>query len=287
MNPITLSNISKFNNSNANLTPLLVFSTNRLTPDYIDYDRAIDLIDSLDTFGAINFEAKSDSQLSIVLKSGGVLTPKAAHMAGDNSLDCFPKESPATVVGDLWSQLSEAFGQPGAKEILVHTPDAKATDAKPIGGTVVLTRSALGSLRLAESHEIGFFSKDDAEQIVDRNKNSRCFNGEYYYTEDKISRRTIAQEWANRVRLASDGGIEEVRDEERTLGHNRVLIIVEVTPDQPVDAYVSIYRGGAWYSIADKDDVSKMNFALLGNILIVQAQAPQQPPTPTVITAAH
>src|SRR5271165_5016885 len=81
LNPIPLSSIAKFYNSNANLTPLLVFSINRLTPDFIDYDRAIDLIDFLDVFGAVNFEARPDGQLSLSRQSGGLLTPKAAHMA--------------------------------------------------------------------------------------------------------------------------------------------------------------------------------------------------------------
>jgi (2Fe-2S) ferredoxin len=284
LNPISLASIAKFNNSNANLVPLLVFSTNRLTPDFIDYDRAIDLIDLLDTFGAINFEARPDGQLALVRKSGGILTPKAAHMTDDPSLACFANRNPNMVVADLWTKLSIVFGQPGATTILLHTPDTKAT-----GGTVVLTRAALGSLRLAEAHDIDFVSKEEAERIVERNtKNSLCFNGEYYYTDNMVTGERIEQEWVDRVRLASgksDG--EEVRDEERTLGHNRVLMIVEKTPDQPANAYVSVYRDGMWYSIADNDDVSKMNFALLGNIMIVQAQAPQQPTTQTVITAAH
>jgi len=285
LNPIPLSSIAKFYNSNANLTPLLVFSINRLTPDFIDYDRAIDLIDFLDVFGAVNFEARPDGQLSLSRQSGGLLTPKAAHMAGDNSLDCFPsRESPNTVVADFWSKLSLTFGQPGATPILLHSPDTKAS-----GGTVVLTRSALGSLRLAETHDLSFFSEEEAAQIIERNTRSPCFNKQFYYQDNKTSGRTIEQEWLDRFRLASAGrsGSEEVRVEERTLGHNRLLIIVEKTPDRPADAYVSIRRGDQWYSIREDDDVSKMNFALLGNILIVQAQAPQQPPTQTVITAAH
>jgi hypothetical protein len=283
LNPIPLSSIAKFNNSNANLTPLLVFSTNRLTPNYLDYDRAVDLIDFLDTYGAINLEARPDSQLSMVQKPGGVLTPKAAHMSGENWLDCFPKGSPNFVVADLWSKLSSIYRQPGSRAILLRTPDIKGN------GTVVLTRSALGSLRLAEAHDIGFFSKQDAEKIVARNKRSNCFNEEFYYVDDEISGRKIEQEWLSRFKLALGGKLDEenIIDEERALGHNRVLIMVEETTEAPVGAYISIHRGDLWYSISDDDVVSKMNFALLGNLLIVQAQAPQQPPTQTVITAAH
>ncbi len=290
LNPIPLSSIANFYNSNANLTPLLVFSTNRLTPDFIDYDPAIDLIDFLDAFGAINFEAMAGDQLLLLRQSSGILTPKAAHMADprDNSLDCFPsRESPNAVVADFWSKLSRVFGQPGAPEIKLHSPGAKTTGGKVLltGGTVVLTRSALGSLRVAETHDVGFLNKEEAEQIIARNQKSRCFNHEFYYQDDKFSGRTIEQEWCERFRLASAGISEEVKAEERTLGHNRLLIIVQKTPDRPSDAYVSIRRGDLWYSISNDDKVSKMNFALLGNILIVQAQAPQQPPTATVIAA--
>jgi hypothetical protein len=283
LNPIPMVSIAKFSNSNVNLEPLFVFSFNRLTPKYIDYNRAVDIIDLLDAFGAIELQARQDGQLGLVGKSDGILTPKAAHMAGDNSLDCLPKGSPSAVVADLWSKLSVIFGQRDATTILLHTPDTKASR-----GAVVLTRSALGSLRLAEGHNIDVVGKEEAEQIRIRNMNANCFNDEYYYIDDKLSGATIEQEWSNRVRLASGRSDNpEVTDQERTLAHNRALILVETTPDQPTDAYVAIRRGGLWYAISGNDNVSKRNFELLGNIMIVQAQAPQQPPTQTVITAAH
>ena len=277
LNPIPLSSLAKFVNSNANLVPLLAFTINRWTPRFNEYDEAIDLVDALDEYGAIDFETRSDGKLALMRRPDGLLTRKAALATNDKSLNCLPANGSA-LVSSLWLRLSAALGQVGAAPIILKSPEAKAQ------GSVVLTRTALGSLRTAEVHDVAFLDAAEASKVVERNKNATCFNREYYYLDDEINGRQLEEEWESRFDLLKNHG---AADDFRIIGHWRALMIIGVTDLKPSSAYVTIKRGTKWYSIDEADAVSKMNFSLLGNILIVQAQVPQQPPTQTVINAVR
>jgi hypothetical protein len=286
--PIPLVSLARFDNSNANLTPLFVFSVNRLTPAFLDYDRAVDLIDFLEDFGAISLEPTADGQLAIVRMSNGILTKDADKLLGGKTLKCFKGGDSALIVSTMWSKLASIFGQAKTGSIQLRAPDAKAASSsakQAPRSSIVLTRSALGSLRLAESHDISFIDKEKADAIIAQNTGSECFNEELYYKDDDTI--SIAEKWQKRYDLAlnSTEPLDTIRKEVLKLGHSRILILIEQSPTRPANAYVAVLRRGIWYSIDNDDKVSKMNFALLGNLILTQAQTPQSPPTPTVIAA--
>ena len=58
-------------------------------------------------------------------------------------------------------------------------------------------------------------------------------------------------------------------DKERVFGNERRLILIQVTALPPSDAYAS-YRG-QWYSIQDRDVISKRSLALVTQIDTIQA----------------
>lgn len=282
--PIGLANVARLINSNVNISPLLRFSFDRLTPRYMDYFWAADSIDALDTFGAIRFDGIDDNTIKITLLPNGIFTLAAAHNAGDKSLDCLTKGR--MTVATLWSNLSRMLGAPNQTTIPLKIASSRKQ------GSVVVTRSALGALRMAEGEikDVTFVPSAEAEAIRKENQDSRCYNAQYYYLPDeeqypKHERRSIQEKWETQFDLLTNSKwpSQEVSKNIRTMGHDRALIIVEKSPVRPANAYVTVFRKGIWYSIADRDEVSKKNFALLGNLLIIQAQAPTTPPTSTVI----
>jgi hypothetical protein len=279
--PIGLANLARLINSNVNIAPLLRLSLDRLTPAYMDYFWASDIINSLDTFGAIRVDAIDDATIKITLLPYGLLTLDAARRIKDTSLDCLDTRGARRAVANLWINLTLMLGTPNQATI----PLKLASSSKH--GGVVVTRSALGALRIAEgadAKDVAFVERDEADALREENRVSRCYNGQYYYLRD--AQQTIQEKWISQFELlVSNWPSQETSKKIRTLGHDRALIIVEESTARPADAYVAIFRKGVWYSIADKDQVSKKNFALLGNLLIIQAQPPSSPPTQTVIGA--
>jgi hypothetical protein len=58
--------------------------------------------------------------------------------------------------------------------------------------------------------------------------------------------------------------------------------LIQVSNERPDDAYVSVRVDGKWYSIGN-DAISKKNFALIAQFLIMQAVPSQTPPlTPSI-----
>jgi hypothetical protein len=278
--PIDLGSFARLVASNVPIEPLIRFSIDRLSPAYTDYFRASALISALDSFGAIRIDALSDDRIAITLIKDGILTRGAAP-------ECLSDRPANIVVDDLWRQLTHIFNQPvTAPAIVLGHPSSKAQP----GQVVALTRSALGALRIAvqnDHKDVWFAPRDQADAVRASNTTSKCFNQEFYYVDGPQGK--SVEEWDKHFRFLKHQhpplSLDELRLKMRDLGHNRALIIVEDSATRPDDAYVSISRNGHWYSISNTDKVSKKNFALLGDLLLVQAQPPSTPPTPTVISA--
>lgn len=165
-------------------------------------------------------------------------------------------------------------------------------------------RSALGGLKQATEPPgmIGFIT-DPATLTAIRKR-----GGTDFYTllpsevgpgaisefteEDKAATQTIAQWIKNNFKTSTLGTYhvyEETNDFtahrlETRLARLRRYILVRVSKMPPDDAYVASNIGGQWYSIDNDDAISKQNFALISQILTMQAVPPQQPPlTPTIV----
>jgi hypothetical protein len=58
---------------------------------------------------------------------------------------------------------------------------------------------------------------------------------------------------------------------------------LQISQSQPENAYVAVYDKGSWYSIPIDDKVSKLNFALLAQLMTMQAiPSPSPPLTPSL-----
>ena len=293
--PIDLASFAHFKNSNVPIEPYLRFAFDRLTPAYADFFRASAIISALDSFGAIRIDATSNDLIMIVLTPDGLIPSDAP---------CLNYRPANTVVADLWRQLTQIFNQPdSARVITLRTPSSKSR-----AGQVALARSALGALRMAERDEgpdVLFTDRSHAQEIraengIDEDENEAgdkdgyakngsrtdCLKGydiEFYYLPERDS--SPRKKWTEHFNLLKPSvlSLDTRRQLFRSLGHKRALIVIEDSETRPSDAYVSVARNGHWYSISNRDRVSKKNFALLGNLLLIQARPPSSGPTPTVI----
>ena len=298
--PITLKNIYRLLTSNAPEIPLIRMSINRLGNSFIAHNRIVELLYLLELFGAITVEARNDNTLTIVLRKTGMLT-QTQQAAEDDEIHCFSQGAEVTV-NALWDELTILLGHVDKTTIVVRTPEAKIvpdpgkeTDLslaqKQVAAPIVLTRSALGAVRLAEEHDIKFLDPKDAKFIREANDPkvnkfipAYCRIPDYYMLPD-TSQGSPAKDWVDihRIHSAHDGYTNSIY-EARARAIRIVLILVEITKTKPNSAYVSVYRDEQWYSIEKTDEISKKNFALLNTILTIQA-APSSSPTPTTISA--
>ena len=281
--PIGLANISRLINSNVNIAPLLRLSIDRLSPAYIDYFWALDTIDALDELGAIRVDAIDETTIRIALFPYGVLTSSLSAPVHYKPLDCLDLNGSRQALQRLWANLVGIMGAPAQNYISLKLASNIKQRAR-----IIATRSALGALRMAEvgdAQDVSFVSRPEADAIREENRNSQCFSEEYYYIGD--DKGSIEAKWRRQYELLTQSSWPSLNASKdlRALGHSRALIIVEQSAVRPPDAYVSVLRKGVWYSIADGDTISKKNFSLLGNLLIIQAQPSASPPTPTVISA--
>jgi hypothetical protein len=222
--PITLKNIYRLINSNAPQIPLLRMSINRLGNSFIAADRIAELLYLLDVYGAITIEARTDNTLTIVLRKAGMLTQKQMA-AEDNELDCFALGAEVTVPA-LWDELTALLGHVDKTTIVVRTPEAKIVPdpgketelslaQKQVAVPIVLTRSALGAVRLAEEHDIQFLDpakakvirKSNDPKVIRNEGHAGCRVPDYYLLPDKNVGGSPARDWADmhRIHYARDG----------------------------------------------------------------------------------
>lgn len=285
--PIALSSISKLTTSGWPDATLLYFSFQRLTPAYLDFYRALDTLLALDSFGAITMQSVSDQDLTITFQPTGNLSVpeenwRAAVEAG-RPLPCVPQNSAATV-RMLWAKLKAMYGGGEGNKIVLGTPRIKGKHVD------VATRSGLGALKEAETSAILFAPREAADAIRAANAQDACNIGEFYYNPSDAASAAdyparVHDLWAQHFEAvySHNEASESSRERFRFLGHHRVYIIVEVSEVRPADAYASVFKDGHWYSISATDRVSKQNFAVLSQILTIQAIPTADKSTPTTI----
>jgi hypothetical protein len=287
--PIGLSAISKLTTSGWPDATLLYFSFQRLTPAYLDFYRALDTLLALDSFGAITLQSVSDDELTINFQpTGNLSVPEEnwrAAVESGKALPCVPHNSEATV-RTLWAKLKGIYGGGAGNKIVLGTPKDKAKHVD------VSARSGLGALKEAETSAILFTTRDVADAIRAANAEDTCNIGEFYYNPSEATPLAdyparVHELWTQHFDAVYEHNeaTESSRELFRYLGHHRVYMIVEVSAERPVDAYSSVFKDGKWYSIAASDRVSKQNFAVLSQLLTIQAiPAPEKSTLPTTLS---
>ncbi len=174
------------------------------------------------------------------------------------------------------------------------------------------TRSALGTLKAATETpypSIGFISYQMYQDIVGKPWNRRpvCGSASYYtlLPEEENGgddpqpepidiitevRGDILNSVSSDTRATSCLFIASYSDNtaksaalEAYLASLRRFILVITSDAPPLRSYVSYSDGKNWYYIAADDEISQKNFVLIGELLTIQAIAPQTLPlTPTV-----
>jgi len=293
--PVSLGSIAKLTNSNWPYSTLFYYSFQRLAPAYLDFYRALDTILALDSYGALSFDSPTENELVIRFQPDGNLgNPESfsrvnAADASYRVLSCSLSANTRIVTRQLWSKLKDIY-KPSTDDRIVL-----GTAASKVKHVAVSPRSALGALKEAETDHILFVNRDMAEEIRHANDSDPCHHGEFYYVPFPLGaieeyREKIGDLWKrhfNAVYSHNDSS-DRSREEFRFLGERRVYIIVEKSSQKPDDAYASIYKNGEWFSIADSDRISKQNFALLGQILTIQASPlPTSGTTPTTIAISR
>ncbi|MFI4934533.1 MAG: hypothetical protein ACHP7N_07940 [Caulobacterales bacterium] len=191
------------------------------------------------------------------------------------------------------------------------TPGAMgATDpaAQAISPPTLRTRSALGVLKAGAEYNAGlrFISPDHYAELRAAGWNSMaCARGRGFFLdvprEDRPDEDADHRAVFARVRAAGEGDcdlltmdpaapldVNQPQDmlREQLLLNRRAFVVIVKGP-APGDAYVSYSTGGATYYIAGDDEVSKVNFTLLSQLLTMQAVASPSASSTPVIAISH
>lgn len=306
--PIAPDSIVHLFDSDFPLASILEMSVDRLTPGYADYYLASDRMILLDQYGSIVLTAAhvsaarwkghkdssgepqnagNDQDLNIILQSRAP-APTFSFLRNECTLQ---SENPAMNVKNLWAGLVRLYGETPTAKLLSLQGDASG------GAYFFRTRSAVGALKLATTPEVYITTPEEADQIISYNKSAECrLNGGeqnlgnlFYFNSrlsgaDGPSPEAIEEDWEHFFTQALQTNIDDaVRRDTAERDGRRVFILIERTSSPPSNAYVAISRGGYWYSIRRDDETSKNNFALLNEILTIQA-VPEKTPalTPTI-----
>ncbi|HXC55144.1 MAG TPA: hypothetical protein VNU97_07615 [Rhizomicrobium sp.] len=164
---------------------------------------------------------------------------------------------------------------------------------------VLRTRSAMGVLQTAvateQSSAIRFFSNfDDFKKAIDTRWN-HCAGERAYYVDydDKFFHDDDTKPCTSQIKsidaTAQDGHLdtsnfESLRNELMYSVGRFFICVIKGRPPAGMPPFVSFEDGGGQlYYIAGDDEVSKQNFVLLSQLLIMQAVVSQTPPlTPTI-----
>jgi len=292
--PISLGAIAKFTNSSWPDSTLFYYSFERLTPAYLDFYRALDTLLALDSYGSITIESGPDYQLTIIFDPDGNLRTPGSNWrktldAQGHALPCVPPGNSTVTVRELWAKFKAIYGGGPGNRLILTTVPGKGH------GFAVVPRSALGALKEAETDHILFTDPETAGAIRAANDENECNLGEFYFVPESSVPlanygSAVAALWTqyfDAVYSHNDAS-QRARESFRYLGTRRSYILVEESATQPSDAYASVYKDGRWYSISTSDRISKQNFALLSEILTIQA-APisNASTTPTTIAITH
>jgi hypothetical protein len=162
---------------------------------------------------------------------------------------------------------------------------------------VMRTRSALGILKAitAVQQQVEFLPPNDAEQIRGEVRNEFDLNYDFYTLNGDNGDKTGVNNWARHTNcflyvrhlmpdLVDGRPTLGSLDDEKKLYELRRYILIEKTPERPASAFVAVQGpDGDWYSINEHDQISKENFALINELLTIQAiPTPTAPLTPSL-----
>lgn len=167
---------------------------------------------------------------------------------------------------------------------------------RSVEAPLLQTRSALGMLNVmaAGDNLVRFAPKAQVDETIARTPDATGFcHASFYRAGDMARADGTDADYENRMFTSIDGAGKGVLDEtglkkETRFGDDRRLILVEFTSARPADAFVSVFHKDGWYSIQDKDMISKRNLALVAQIATIQAVPSQTPAlTPTINVGAR
>jgi hypothetical protein len=231
------------------------------------------------------------------------------------------------IVRTLWGRLiyiyhPELAGRPSAYPDVISikskgSPSLKNGKDDP---PYLNTRSALGILKAAAEQDgsptIQFFPENIVRKIIDeKNPNAAACVVDFYTLDPldplefppnafeesgnpaDVKRR---KEAVSRLIHSSDKrapvtmypsverlDVDQLKTEEM-LVNVRAFMLVATSDSRPSDAFVSVSQGGTWYSILNKDTISKHTLALINQFNTIQAVPSATPPlTPTISVGAR
>jgi hypothetical protein len=288
--PILPESIVHMFDSDFALGSILEISVDRLAPGFADNYLAQDRIIELDNYGAIVLSAEHNAPIA---KPGGgngrpesdpgnaaavqalnltlhnnALAPTSSFIRATCPL---PRQdlNASGSVNRLWGGLARLYGMSASRNLISLQGGVSGP------GYFFTTRSAIGALKLAETDEFLVTSPDEAAQIRDYNRAAVCRqegNKMFYFVPRPLTEEDVDQDWQQFFTDAQQTRIDE-QLRSRTIDRDlhRAFIIIEKSSLPLGNAYVAVFRNGYWYSIDNDDETSKANFALLNEILTIQA----------------
>ena len=284
--PISLGSVNHLYQSNFPLIPLLNLTFQRITPNYTDYDRATDLINALDSFGALDISNDTNDTLIISLRNSGTLPTNAT-----DADRCFINKKSRTEVDRLWHFLVALYGK-STTDRLAFTMGPR-DPKRPLLPTnyIVSPRTALGALK--ETQQLDQFKivdRETADRIRASNMTSLFENRQFYYIDDVVEGKKIGDYpnaesmWMKTCSLllyreTSNNAAQETR----ALGKRRAFVLIVRDSKPQFDAFTSVNYRGSWYSILNDDNISKHNLSLLATVVTIETKASENVATPTVL----
>ena len=313
--PISGDSITSLYNSNWSFSAILDLIFNKITAGYADFYPAIDTLVALDNYGTLTLAATRVPSLNEAqVKKPGTQSQgqqsqppnnavivyfepndrfnrrlaAAAPPPRDPSISCMDKafgetHGSAGNAEKLWKKLRSFYPpetEPTKNSLLLASVPLPLSSGKLIAPMVEM-RSALGVLKQTQFGLIKVVDENTYRDIVQYNSSSPCFPKSFYFTDTT----QLKDEWREMYRLlAEPAGGPGQRAGEYYLGHSRSYILIIRSENPPPNAFVSTRYRGEWYYISTEDDVSKDNFALLGQIVTIQSIPNQSQPLTASIT---
>ncbi len=304
--PIAPESIVRMFNSDFGLADVLEFSVDRLAPGYLDNFVAQDRMVLLDQYGAIVLAAgledmpgasprgrghskgaperpsRGESDDASTQNLNVILHNEALHpsrgIAGPDCPFADQAPDPNVAVAKLWDGLSQLYRD--------TTPNVITLRGNASPDFFFTTRSAIGALKEGEVDAIHFATPEEAAQIRTLNDAAPCrVNANiFYFNPPRLAQDEVDAMWRTYLTDALFPRIDQdVRNRAIWRDTHRAFIIVEQSPGAPQNAYVAVNKRGIWYWIDNDDLVSKANFALLNEIVTIQAvPETRQPLTPSI-----
>ena len=313
--PVSATSIVNLYNSGWPLGSIFDLTITRFTPGFDEYHAALDALMALDRYGALILEAKApdrpspavpkearvsvmvgqpqdkgEADLVIYFRPGRLRSSfrgcddgtKTRGSGAEAAQDAAATQAAAA---NLWRRVMALYHRRDGPLVLSMKSGKGRNGEAPL----LQTRSALGMLNVmaADDNLVQFAPKAQVDDTIARTPDTRGFcHASFYRAGDQ-------GDYENRKFTSVDGAVtgplgDAALRVERDFGDDRRLILVEFTSERPTDAFVSVFHKDGWYSIQDRDVISKRNLALVAQIATIQAVPSQTPPlTPTINVGAR